>query len=63
MTATLALIRPAITALQARLAEARKHTPGGQLTQDETRAIAANEAKAHGMTPEDLLHWATTHPE
>ena len=63
MTATLALIRPAITALQARLKEARKHTPGGQLTVEEVRAIAANEAKAHGMTPEDLLHWATAHPE
>jgi hypothetical protein len=63
MTATLALIQPAISAPQARLAEARQHTPGGQLTQEETRAIAASEAKAHGMTPEDLLHWATTHPE
>ena len=63
MTATLALIRPAISALQARLEEARKHTPGGRLTHDETRAIAANEAKAHGMTPEDLLNWATAHPE
>jgi len=63
MTATLALVRPAISALQARIKEACKHTPGGRLTQDETRAIVANEAKTHGMTPEDLLHWATTHPE
>jgi hypothetical protein len=63
MTAAHILIRPAVEALNKRLAEARKHTPGGRLTKDETRAIVANEAKARGMTPEDLLKWATAHTE
>ncbi len=63
MTAARILAHPAIEALQARLKMARRHTPGGRLTEEEINAIAANEARAHGMTPEDLLHWATTHPE
>jgi hypothetical protein len=63
MTAAHTLARPAINALQSRLAEARKHTPGGKLTAKEIHAIAANEAKSHGMTPEDLLKWATAHTE
>ena len=46
----------AVKELWDRVAEAKKHTPGGQLDENETARIAASVARAHGMTMEALLN-------
>ena len=55
---TRALIAPAITGLRNRIREAERHTPGGKLTAEERAIHLRNEAKHHGMTPDDLARWA-----
>lgn len=57
------LLAPILTDFRARLAEARKHTPGGQLTCDEITGVRRTTAARHRVTPEDLARWHLAHPE
>lgn len=42
--------------LAERLADAQRHTPGGQLTTAETHAITRSVARAHRIKIEELTH-------
>lgn len=58
-----ALLAPILADFRARLSDARKHTPGGQLTCDDITGVRRTTAARHRVTPEDLARWYLAYPE